>query len=56
MHNNGNGEKLVSVPAGLVRQLQNMTSKGGNGMQSAPGAPSPTPRPVSPTMDSRAED
>ncbi|MDP1696650.1 MAG: hypothetical protein U1A73_00215 [Pseudomonas sp.] len=53
MHNNGNGENAVSVPAGLVEQLQNLTTKGENSMQFAPGMPNPSPRPQ---QEVRAED
>jgi len=55
MHNNGNGENAVSVPAALVKQLQNMTTKGGNSMQFAPGTAPPAPSPR-PQQEVRAED
>jgi hypothetical protein len=56
MHSNGNGENEVSVPAALGEQLQNLTTKSGDNMQFAPGAPNPTPRPVSPNLDYRTDD
>ena len=57
MHSTDNGENGVSVPAALLTQLQNLTTKGGNSGQFAPGTapPGPTPRPV-PNQDIRADD
>lgn len=53
MRNDDHGEKLITVPAALVEQLQNMATRGSDAMQCAPGMPNPnpTPRPVSESTD-----
>lgn len=58
MHSNGNGENGVSVPAGLVEQLQQMTTKGGDSRQFAPETmpPGPSPRPQTENACRRTDD
>ncbi len=58
MHSNGNGENGVSVPTGLVEQLQQMTTKGGDSRQFAPETmpPGPSPQPQIQDQSRRADD
>ena len=57
MHTEAQNERIVSVPKGLVEQLQGLTSKSSQMQYAAQTAPpGTTPRPVNEAQDRYAED